>query len=205
MTEQTTGTDSPPKDEGANQPDRIARQLAGNATGAWQDAANIAVVAGLIFTLLGAGWAVFEYRARVESERASRTISYIDLWESGGYQGDLKLLQQAWSEFLSRIPDNQREDAASNPALMNNLKQRYYSFLDERTIDQSAVERVTYFFNRLSICVEANVCSEKVARAFFAELFDSFAGVFDFHIESNRGRFPGDLSRMREMIGASSI
>jgi hypothetical protein len=131
--------------------------------------ANIlAVVGGLI----GGGWVFWEYTQRMEAGRAAETLKLVDSWIDREPQVAYRRLDDAMSKAINALgPSDLALLQASDQARQEGLRKMgaRVSRDPEVLADLVAVES---FFNRLAICVDADLCSVKVTRAYFGSTME---------------------------------
>ena len=169
---------------------------------------KLATTIGVVVTAATLVWAVVEYIAQREAERAGHTIDYIDMWENKGYQQQYYLLSDEWSGFLKRIPESDRlafkENIGDRIIYKRNILNRFYREIELIDANVNAVKDLVYFFNRMSLCIEADVCSGKVAKTFFGEIVESTFDVFGEYIINNDEELPGDSETLQYLFNAIS-
>lgn len=147
----------------------------------WEALGNLSALLGVVGLLVAGGFGAFEYRDRKQTERAAETLRMIEIWEERGAQKAYFALAQELEQMLIQIPEDQRTDPENAQRLRANLPRRAI-----RAAPPGAYDEVVYFFTRLSLCIEANLCSAPVAATFFD---DSLAGFLDwFSVEIARRR-----------------
>ena len=144
--------------------DRIKRALTFSAT--------FAALGGII---LG----VFEYHQRGRMVQARETMQQIDVWDrENGARDAYRALARDVALKRATITDEERELASQDADYRKNLSlsvTREILALPENT---ERLETVVYFFNRLSLCVQADLCDVKSAQVFFDDTLISFLDVF---------------------------
>lgn len=144
-----------------------------------------------ILLIVGALFSVYQYLAAREEIRVGRTLDLVELWEKEEYQ-------QAQNVLRRRI-------AALNEAHQNSLGTKptpeeiafYRDRLGLQALKpdggdlplaefQEDFDRVIYFLNRLSSCVEEGLCSRRVADTFFRDYAESFWSYFSGYAAERR-------------------
>lgn len=128
-----------------------------------------------ISAAFGVTIAALQYLDAQQSERASRTIELIDRWESPVF-GALHSYRRLGEDFQAAFDAQGGEGLAnlSTEAAMDHLRRA-------ALMRPSAVhdfDQVVYFFTRLSLCVEAEVCDSRTAKSFFEDTLTSFLENF---------------------------
>lgn len=153
----------------------------------WQGLSNIVTTLGV----LGLLFAGVQYWQAREEGRAAETLNLIDIWETRGYDDDFAKLRAAVTEFMAAVPEADMAAVATNARAAENLRTKMYRQVLGQPELEAAFERVVYFYNRLGLCVQANLCSTRTARIFFAEPFAAFRSNFASRIESDSAALPG--------------
>lgn len=144
-----------------------------------------------IVLVLGACFSVYQFLAAREEKRVERTLQLVELWEQDGYQ-------QAQKALKTRLAALNAQYAA---LLGENLTQRERALIYDRIGQQALTEKggalpvaefqdhfdkIVYFLNRMSFCIEGDLCSRKVADAYFRDFAVSFWAYFSGYIERQR-------------------
>lgn len=144
----------------------------------WDSLGGMVAVIGMFGILFG----VWEYRQQGEAARARETLQYIEIWETRGSRGAYQLLSGEVETLLLQISQADKIEVADD----SNARQKLYEGISRRILRKqeniSAFIDTEYFFTRLALCIEANLCSEKVAQVFFEDTLDSFIEVFGSQI-----------------------
>jgi len=124
---------------------------------------------------IGVTVAALQYLDAQKTERASRTIELIDRWERPVF-GALHAYRRLGEDFQVAFEAKGAEDLAklSPEAAMDHLRQAAL----QRPFAAHDFDEVVYFFTRLSLCVEAEVCDAKTAKSFFEDTLTSFLENF---------------------------
>jgi hypothetical protein len=168
-------SDEDPDFTDVDEPGRVA---AGSWSDWWALAANVATTLGLI----GAVWAGYfvytEYRDRREMTLAAQTIDLIDAWEERGYRAAYAKLRDATRGFFDALPAADRPTATTDANARQNLEARFYRGFFADAANVTAFEQVRYFFNRLDLCLQSNLCSTEIAKTFFDDTIGTFLDCF---------------------------
>ncbi|CUH76276.1 hypothetical protein SAMN04488093_10115 [Tropicibacter naphthalenivorans] len=134
---------------------------------------GLASLAGVVALIVGGLFGAYEYADRKEMQRATETMAMIEIWETRGAQQAYLDLSRALEKHLSDTPAEDRNDPDNALTLRDNIARR--AMRDH----PGAYDKVVYFFSRLSLCVQASLCSEPVARTFFGDSLHSFKSWFE--------------------------
>jgi len=142
----------------------------------------------IIFTLL---FSVFQFLANQDQKRVEQTMSLVELWESK----DLQQAQRALKERLTGLNAKYDNLLSANPTPTEEQVFRQRIGIETMTADGGTMpladfsdhfDRIVYFLNRLSICVESDLCSRKVADSYFRDYAVSFWSYFAGYVEKQR-------------------
>lgn len=155
-------------------------RFAGCPVRVWDGLAGAAALLTLMALLVGTFLGAREYVDRKQTSRASETLEMIEVWETRGALDAYSDLNRQLTEMLKDIPESEVRNADKD-TLRENLSRRAL-----RSSGQDGFERIVYFFTRLSLCVEADLCSAPVASAFFEDTLTDFLDWFGPEIERRR-------------------
>lgn len=152
--------------------------------------------AGFVLRLVliaAAFFSVMQYLAARDEARVGRTLDLVELWERSEYQDAqdalkkrLADLNNKYDSLLGKAPSESEiavfRDRIGQEAL---TPQGGEIPVDEF---QRHFDRIVYFLNRLSFCVEENLCSRRVADAYFRDFALSFWSYFSGYVAEQRKR-----------------
>jgi len=150
--------------------------------------AGMAVRLAIIFTL---AFSVYQFLANQDQKRVEQTMSLVELWESK----DFHEAQRALKERLSALNAKYDNLLGANPTPTEEQVFRQRIGIEAMTATGGTMpiadfsdnfDRVVYFLNRLSICVEGKLCSREVADAYFHDYAVSFWSYFAGYVEKER-------------------
>ena len=142
----------------------------------------------IIFTLM---FSVFQFLANQDQKRVEQTMSLVELWESKDFQQ----AQRALKERLAALNAKYDNLLSANPTPTEEQVFRQRIGIEAMTANGGEMpladfsdnfDRVVYFLNRLSICVDGKLCSREVADAYFRDYAVSFWSYFAGYIEKER-------------------
>jgi hypothetical protein len=122
---------------------------------------------GLAALLIGAGWAVFEYRTQRAEARIEKTIGFFERWSEPLLEGSYVLVcdvfddpkvEAEWDRLETLHHDDPDALSADKP-----LGQFILSVVNKRRISEP-IYRVNDFFDALVACTDSNVCDYKFAK-----------------------------------------
>ena len=152
----------------------------------WSALSGFLAVTGAVVGVVGIVFAGYQYLRQVEADRAEQTLNLIDIWETRGYREDFKGLRDGVQNFLSKVPPADLEAARQNALVSRNLRDRLLSEVLGTEENQERLNDVIYFFNRLGLCIEADLCSRETAAIFFDDSLTNFLSHFEPVISSRR-------------------
>lgn len=150
--------------------------------------AGLFVRIGLV---VGAVFSVYQYLAQREEQRVAQTMRLVELWDESGYQQ----AQRSVKARLTELNDKYRNLLGQNPTPTEQSIYRRRIGIQAMTAEGGSqpladftadFDRVVYFLNRLSFCVEGNLCSRKMADAYFHDYAVSFWSYFAGYVEKQR-------------------
>lgn len=144
---------------------------------------------------LGVVFGVYQYYQQVEANRARETLAMIEMWETRGYRENFVELRQDMLDYWATVPSADIEFARTNANAAANLREAFFGSVINASGEKSKrFERIVYFYNRLGLCIQANLCSAGTARIFFADPLNSFLSNFEPRLEAERKVLPGYAS-----------
>ena len=162
------------------------------AEGDWRVSAN--AWAGFLLRILlisGTLFSVYQYLMARQEMRVERTLQLVELWERSEYQEAQKSLKtrlaglnEKYSGLLGKGP---------TPAELA----VYYEKVGIEAMHsdggvvplpefQDQFDRLVYFLNRVSSCVEGNLCDRDIANDYFQDYAASFWRYFRGYVEKQR-------------------
>lgn len=151
---------------------------------------GLAAVFGIIGGLFAAGFALHELQTQGDMRRAEATLDLVQAWEDGGYLDDFRTLDRRVSEILDRLPSAEIDAARANGLIADRLYERVAQEVLVQPGSQEAYEDLTYFFQRVHICVTVELCHRSATAGFYDGPMESFSRVFWSEIKRQRERQP---------------
>jgi hypothetical protein len=123
--------------------------------------------------------------------RVERTLQLVELWERSEYQDAQKALKSRLTGLFQRNPNPFGADATQKELDV------YYEKIGLAALSpdggemplpefQDNFDRLVYFLNRVSFCVDGNICDRDVADAYFRDYAASFWRYFRGYAEKQR-------------------
>ncbi|MER8389527.1 hypothetical protein NKG60_28530 [Mesorhizobium sp. M1428] len=142
----------------------------------------------IIFTLI---FSVYQFLANQEQKRVEQTMSLVELWESKDYQQ----AQRALKQRLATLNAKYGNLLSANPTPTEEQVFRHRIGIEAMSATggdtplaefSDNFDRIVYFLNRLSFCVEGRLCSREVADSYFRDYAASFWSYFAGYIDKER-------------------
>lgn len=190
--EATAKPEDQPGDVAAETPARPQKKETPFNDGDWR--IRVDAWAGLlvrIVLVVGAIFSVYQYLAQREEQRVAQTMRMVELWDQGDYQkaqqaikARLTGLNEKYADLLGKTPTrNEQSIYRQRIGIQAMAEDGGPQPLADFTAD---FDRIVYFLNRLSFCVEGGLCSRKMADAYFHDYAVSFWSYFAGYIGKQR-------------------
>jgi hypothetical protein len=148
---------------------------------------GLAVRLAIIFTLM---FSVYQFLANQEQKRVEQTMSLVELWETKDYQQ----AQRALKDRLAALNTQYDKLLSANPSPTEEQVFRQSIGIKAMTASDGTMpadfsenfDRIVYFLNRLSFCVDGGLCSRKVTDAYFRDYAVSFWSYFAGYVDKQR-------------------
>jgi hypothetical protein len=156
--------------------------------------ANLATAFGIVF-------AIVQYSEQVDERRTEQSLQYTTTWEDAKYLGRYEDLQTQISTLLSsrsqaEIDFIKKSEPRAAQMATDNIARKAIGALGPN--GSQDVEQLFYFFNKISICVNYSLCSEKATDVFFYDTASTFWAYFQWYaIEKRSAGYP-DYARELE-------
>lgn len=144
-----------------------------------------------LLLIFGTLFSVVQFLAAREEKRVERTLELVDSWEKPEYQEAQKALKERLDGLNSRFASLLGENPSPTELAVYSRRLGVAAMTkDGGTMPLSDFQdqfgRIVYFLNRLSFCVEENLCSRDVADAYFRDFTLSFWGYFSSYVQAQR-------------------
>ncbi|RWE42619.1 hypothetical protein [Mesorhizobium sp.] len=142
----------------------------------------------IIFTL---AFSVYQFLANQEQKRVEQTMSLVELWETKDYQQ----AQRALKDRLAALNSKYDNLLSANPSPTEEQVFRQRIGIEAMSASggdmpladfSEKFDRIVYFLNRLSFCVDGDLCSRKVTDAYFRDYAVSFWSYFAGYVDKQR-------------------
>ena len=162
--------------------------------------------AGLIIRIvliLGGLFSVWQYLENEEEQRVERTLQLVSLWERNEYQdaqqaieSRLDALNTRYANMLGASPTDAERAVFMEQVGAEAMTESGGNMpLDEF---RRHFNRMLYFLNRMSFCVDGNLCSATMVDGYFGEFAISFWDYFRGYIAQERRRGGGSFAKPLE-------
>ncbi|QWW69810.1 hypothetical protein [Rhizobium sp. WYJ-E13] len=165
----------------------------------WEIWSQAVTTAGILIALVGAGWVIFEYYNNAADERNRYTFRLIDSWEREEYKKSYWELRERYTGFLVQLPKERIETAETDEKARREVIEKFNASLESNDEAKRQIRDVAYFFNKLNLCLDADLCSDETATIFFNDTVKSFLEVFRPHLEANQRDMPGGLPALEAL------
>ncbi|MEM9970713.1 MAG: hypothetical protein AAF762_06400 [Pseudomonadota bacterium] len=167
------------------------RRFLGVPISVWDGLAGLFTVLAVFAGFAGLTLAYFELALRREAAQAEATLALLDVWEgapqgSTRYLDAFRALDALVAARLSEVPQADLDAARVDETMRAALYARATQEVMADPEAQRAFEEVVYFFQRLAICVEADLCDRRATLAFFEGPMRSFSLTFAAPIAERR-------------------
>jgi hypothetical protein len=160
--------------------------------GDWRVTANAWAGFGLRVLLIGGTlFSVYQYMAARQELRVERTLQLVELWERPEYQEAQKAvktrladLNEQYANLLGKNPTKTEFDVYYEKIGLAALSSDGGKLSLPEFQDQ--FDRVVYFLNRVSFCVDGKICDRDIADAYFQDYAASFWRYFHGYVEKQR-------------------
>ncbi|HEV7255985.1 MAG TPA: hypothetical protein VGN97_23200 [Mesorhizobium sp.] len=143
--------------------------------------------------IFGAVFTVVQFLAAREEKRVERALQLAETWERPEYQDAQKALRDRLADLNARYASLLGSDPSAEELDV------YYDRIGQEAMTaeggaaplaefRERFDRIVYFLNRVSFCVEENMCSAEVSDAYFGDYAQSFWNYFGGYVQAQRRR-----------------
>lgn len=170
----------------------------------WEIWSQAVTTAGILIALAGACWVIFEYYSNAADERNRYTFRLIDSWERQNYKAAYSALRDRYTTYLQQLPKEQRDLAETDETARKNVITKFNASLasdndPETNNAKKEIREVAYFFNKLNLCLDADLCSDESAKIFFNDTVKSFLEVYGPYLLVETEDMPGGLAAIETL------
>lgn len=157
----------------------------------WDGLAGLFTVLAVLGGIFGLIIAYVELGQRREAAQAEATLALLDVWEgstqgSTNYLNAFRALDTRLAARLNEVPQADLDAARADDTMRAALYARAARQILADAEAQRGFEDIVYFFQRLAICVELDLCDRKATLAFFEGPMRSFSVTFAAPIAERR-------------------
>lgn len=153
-----------------------------------------------ILLVLGTIFSVYQYMQAREEKRIERTLELVEQWDRAEYQDAQRALKRRLGDLNARYAGDLGSTAT--PKEIAIFQERIGIEALKETGGampladfRDAFDRIVYFLNRVSFCVQGGLCSRHVADAYFEDFAQSFWSYFAGFIRQERRRGSPNFAR----------
>lgn len=144
-----------------------------------------------VMVIFGALFSIYQFLAAREQARVQRTFELVELWERSEYQAAQAALRQRLlllnQKYGGDLGQNASPEDIAEYSRRIGLKAMSADGGDMPLAQfQEQFDRIVYFLNRVSSCVEGKLCSRDVADTYFMDYARSFWGYFAGYVADQR-------------------
>lgn len=144
-----------------------------------------------VLLVFGGMFSVYQFLMAREEKRVERSLALVEMWEEPGYQTAQEAVRQRLAALNTKFPNpfGEKPTVAERSEYLERLGLIAVSAdggdmpLQEF---QAHFDRIVYFLNRMSFCIEGDLCSRDVADAFFRDYAVSFWAYFSGYVAKQR-------------------
>jgi hypothetical protein len=178
--------------------------------GDWRVSANAWAGFGLrVLLIAGSVFTVYQYLMQRQEIRVERALQLVELWDQDKYQEAQKAVKTRLAGLLEENPN----PFGSNPSQKDLAF--YYARIGEQALNpsdgasadfQEQFDRLVYFLNRVSFCVDRNICDRDIAENYFADYANSFWRYFRGYAEKRRKQGePSYAAAIEKFVGDGDV
>lgn len=162
-----------------------------------------------ILLVLGTVFSVVQYLQAREEKRVERTLELVELWDRPEYQDAQRALKRRLTELNTRFAGDLGRSATPKELAIFQERIGIEAMKAEGgamppEAFREAFDRIVYFLNRVSFCVDGGLCSQDVAEAYFRDYAQSFWSYFAGFVRQERRRGSPNFARPLEDYVAPS-
>lgn len=147
----------------------------------------------------------FEYNAALRERELKASFELITNWEDGGFQGAYEAIShkvEAFRQsFRDETPASARNAALERAFVSNKILQLVAS---DQSFD-AQVGQVFYFFGKLGVCVQQDICNSEMVHGFFHTSAEDFFYYFQSYAQQVRAQGQPDFARFAEQFVKSGF
>lgn len=158
----------------------------------WGAISAIATAISLVFVVIAAGIAGFEYYRASKQEQVERVMKFVESWDGPEMRAAREVVRQRVdalnSSFASVIPGEQMEKERA--AYRLNIGEKAIAGWRTGKPIEAEVDRLFDFLNGVGFCVAHDLCEREVATAYFSPFATSMFSYFSVYVDQRRNSEP---------------
>lgn len=162
----------------------------------WEGISGAAALFGAVAVIVGGLFALFEYWDRQNAARAAQTLQMIEVWETRGAEDAYLALAKILEAQVKGVHPTEVQNDERKKMVRDKIAQTALASVG----GADSYLAVTQFFTRLSLCIQADLCSEDVAATFFSQTLSGFRSWFGQEIEARRETTPNHAMEMDRLL-----
>ncbi len=143
-----------------------------------------------VVLVVGAVFSVYQFLVAREETRIQRALEMVQLWEQPEYQEAQRAVRRRIDALNTKYADllADQQTASTRSILRKKIGLEAMTPNGEPPAEefQEQFDRVVYFLNRVSFCVEGGLCSRDVIDAYFRDYANSFWEYFSDYAGQQR-------------------
>jgi hypothetical protein len=144
-----------------------------------------------ITLVFGALFSVYQFLAAREEQRVTRSLELVELWEQPEYQAAQRAMKRRIDDLNAKYAKliGDRPSANDRAVFLSRIGTEALS-ADGGTMPvdefREHFDKIVYFLNRMSFCIDGDLCSRNVTDAYFRDFAVSFWSYFSGYIAEQR-------------------
>jgi hypothetical protein len=144
-----------------------------------------------IILVFGALFSVYQFLEAREEKRVERSLELVELWEKDEYQSAERALKKRLADLNAKYVNLLGDKPSATDRAVYFERIGIEALSDEGgTMPlqefQEHFDQIVYFLNRMSFCIEGDLCSRDVADAYFRDYAVSFWSYFSGYVARQR-------------------
>ena len=133
----------------------------------WDGVAGLAALVGVITLCIAGGFTIYELKVHAAASRAKETLHLVEVWETGGFRKSYQSLQGRVALELSKLPEGVKREVSERPRKDSAVYREISNSILSSEGGRAEFEDLFYFFQRVDVCAQANLCSKEANEIFF--------------------------------------
>lgn len=133
-----------------------------------------------------------QYRAYLHDQKVEFSYQHVQEWEDKGYKAAyedmISLVRTSEELALKQMPEELAEEMSVLELRQAQVNSAMQALADEPEI-RPQLHQLVYFFDKMSVCVERDLCDPELLREFFRDQVLSFTGYARTYVAIERDSF----------------